>query len=229
MTLIEPLLSILPKPLQCLRIGPLALPATYSARDWFITNSLCFWIAYLYYALNYKQSSVCGPPDGWAWSVKGKIDGQIRSYPSEGDGLATCDEFPQTIYEDLFMQLNNKESDNFSLSVGLAGVFLIPLLITCLLACMARKLPGWGEPPIGDGAPGAQTSSAVAPAKEGGQGSTAKKVANAAKCVATTAAATAGGVAVVGSTLEEAGSAVEKGVAASFNEAGSYLGKIVTA
>ena len=79
MTLIEPLLAILPKPLQCLRIGPLASPTTYTARDWFITNFLCFWIAYLYFALNYKQISICGPPDDWVWNTERMI-GDTISY-----------------------------------------------------------------------------------------------------------------------------------------------------
>ena len=81
-TLIEPLLAILPKPLQCLRIGPLASPATYTARDWFITNCLCLLTAYLYFTLNYKESSVCGPPDGWVWNTEKMIGDTMRPYPN---------------------------------------------------------------------------------------------------------------------------------------------------
>ena len=60
---------------------------------------------------------------------------------------------------------------------------------------------GEGEPPAADG-DGARMAPAAAPDKDGGKRSTAKKVANAAICAATTAVATAGGVSAVASSLE---------------------------
>lgn len=200
MTLIEPFLAILPAPLQCLRIGPLASPATYTARDWFITNVLCMWVAYLYFALNYKQSSLCGPPDGWVWNTEKLIGGVMRRYPSWGDDSPSCDEYPQTVYEELLIvQLGKdslRDSDKPAIYVGIIFVFVFPLLMTCLMLCMKRKLPGWGEPPA-DHAP--------APDKNGGKLGMAKKVANAAMCAYSTASEVGGGVSAVGSSLDVAG------------------------
>ena len=53
-TLLEPLLATLPKRLQRLRVGPLASPEQYSARDFAITNIACAWFGVLFYNLNYK-------------------------------------------------------------------------------------------------------------------------------------------------------------------------------
>ena len=195
-TLIEPLLATLPKPLQRLRIGPLASPARYTARDWFITNQLCLYTAYLYFALNFKTIMRCGPRDGWVWNIRREIDGVMRRYPQWDDGDPTCDDMPQTSF-------NQKAPE------GGGGAFVVafivfngfPVLFTVLAIWMARKLPGWGEPPAADG-DGARMAPAAAPDKDGGKRSTAKKVANAAICAATTAVATAGGVSAVASSLE---------------------------
>jgi hypothetical protein len=53
-TLLGPVLAALPKPLQRVRIGPLAATETYSARDWAITNALGFYFATVFYMVNYK-------------------------------------------------------------------------------------------------------------------------------------------------------------------------------
>lgn len=53
-TLLGPVLAALPKPLQRVRIGPLAATETYSARDWAITNALSFYFATVFYIVNYK-------------------------------------------------------------------------------------------------------------------------------------------------------------------------------
>ena len=100
-TLIEPLLATLSKPLQRLRIGPLASPARYTARDWFITNQLCLYIAFLYFALNFKTIMRCGPRDGWVWNVEREINGVMRRYPQWEDGEPTCYDLPQTAFENL--------------------------------------------------------------------------------------------------------------------------------
>ena len=67
---------------------------------------------------------------------------------------------------------------------------------------LKRKLPGWGEPPASDDV-GVRDAPAAAPDKNGGARSTAKKMANAAICAATTASAVAGGVAAVDRALED--------------------------
>jgi hypothetical protein len=195
-TLIEPLLATLPKPLQRLRIGPLASPARYTVRDWFITNQLCLYIAFLYFALNFKTIMRCGPRDGWVWNIEREINGVMRRYPQWQDGEDTCYDMPQTSF-------------NQEVKKGAEGIIVFsmimfngwPVLFTVLAIWMARKLPGWGEPPAADG-DGARMAPAAAPDKDGGKRSTAKKVANAAICAATTAVATAGGVSAVASSLE---------------------------
>ena len=196
-TLIEPLLATLPKPLQRLRIGPLASPARYTARDWFIANQLCLYIAYLYFVLNFKTIMICGPRDGWVWNTEREINGVMRRYPQWDDGDPTCDDIPQTAFNNL------KVKKGFEGTAVPAMIIFMgwPVLFTVLAIWMARKLPGWGEPPAADG-DGARMAPAAAPDKDGGKRSTAKKVANAAICAATTAVATAGGVSAVASSLE---------------------------
>ena len=202
-TLVEPLLAALPKSLHCLRIGPLASPARYTARDWLITNLLCFWIAFLYFILNYREISLCGPRDGRVWNTERMIGDVMRPYPKWDDGSPSCDEMGPTVLE-------TPMASAFSLLLS------APLALTCLALCMARKLPGWGEPPA-VGGDGEKVAPAAAPDKEGGKRSTAKKMANAAMCAGSTAAAIAGGVSVVGSSLDEGvsvvGASLEEGVA----------------
>ena len=193
MTLIEPLLATLPKPLQRLRIGPLASPARYTARDWFITNQLCLYIAFLYFALNFKTIMRCAPRRLGVEHER-EINGVMRRYPQWQDGEDTCDDIAD------FIQPKGKGRVQGMLSpmIMFNGW---PVLFTVLAIWMARKLPGWGEPPAADG-DGARMAPAAAPDKDGGKRSTAKKVANAAICAATTAVATAGGVSAVASSLE---------------------------
>ena len=196
-TLLEPLLAALPKPLQRLRIGPLAAPTRYTARDWFITNMLCFYTGFLYYNLNWKALMRCGPPDGWVYNIERVVDGVLRRYPQWDDGDPTCEDMPQTSFEQ--KKAEGDTSNIMELSV--VAITALPVVCTILAIWMMRKLPGWGEPPALDGN-GARTAPAAAPDKNGGKRSTAKKVANAAICAATTAVATAGGVSAVASSLE---------------------------
>ena len=205
-TLVEPLLAALPKPLRCLRVGPFASPARYTARDWLITNLLCFWIAFIYFTLNFREISLCGPRDGWVWNTERMIGGVMRAYPSWDDSKPSCDEMGPTVFD----------TPMASSVHAVVLLLLTPLFLTCLALWMARKLPGWGEPPAA-GDDGGRVAPADAPDKDGGKRSTAKKMANAAICAGTTAAAIAGGVSVVGASLDEGvsvvGASLEEGVA----------------
>ena len=134
-TLLEPLLAALPTCLQCMRIGPLASPGRYSARDWFISNTLCIYCALLFFILNYKYVAVCGwSPDELPWT--------LERYPNWNQPGRGCDYYSVNAFDGMVPSL--------STDVGSLGGFIgvcIGLCLPLLVGCVARKLPGWGEPP----------------------------------------------------------------------------------
>ena len=145
-TLLEPLLVALPKPLQCLRVGPLAAPGRYSARDWLITNWLCHVSGTLYLVLAHKNLFICGwSRDRFPWTVP-ELD---------------CDNKPQSFIN----------AESFSDPQGAIGIIAMPFILLAYSSffCLKRKLPSWGEPPIEEvveeeGRSTAKTHPAPAPA-----------------------------------------------------------------
>ena len=136
-TLLEPLLAALPKSLQCLRVGPLASPGRYSARDFAITNLLSLWCGTAYLVLAYKNLVYCGwSPDAFPWNEPG--------YPS---AERTCADMPQTLFEELSRGFS---LGNSGMVIGFITTIVGPLGCTCAVLRLARKLPGWGEPPASD-------------------------------------------------------------------------------
>ena len=134
MTLLEPLLAALPKPLQRLRVGPLAAPGKYTARDWAITNILCHMTGVLYITLANKNLTMCGwSRDAFPWN--------LDNYPSAD---RSCDDVPQTSWEGAMLGLRDGHITSF---IGLFSTTAAPIIATCLMLRLARKLPGWGEPP----------------------------------------------------------------------------------
>jgi hypothetical protein len=136
-TLLEPLLAALPKSLQRLRVGPLASPGHYSARDFAITNILSFWCGTAYFVLAYKNLVICGwSPDASPWNRPG--------YPS---AERTCADIKQTSFEELGLGFSKGEP---GMVIGFIATIVSPLGIPCAVLRLARKLPGWGEPPASD-------------------------------------------------------------------------------
>lgn len=134
-TQLEPLLAALPPCFQRLRFGPLASPGQYTARDWQITNVLCFSITFLFYTLNYKYVGVCGwSPNEFPWNLAG--------YPEPN---RSCNDEPVTVFEAMFSG-EPSAATLFSFS----GLVVFAILIFVGTWCMARKLPRWGEPAASD-------------------------------------------------------------------------------
>ena len=128
-TLLEPLLAALPRRLQRLRVGPLASPGQYSARDWVMSNVPLCMLLPAYTLLFWKNIFVCGwSPDEFPWNLAG--------YPN-------CADMPQTIFE-----IAAQGPAEFSM-MFLPMVMLCCNVVTapCCLLCLSRKLRGWGEPP----------------------------------------------------------------------------------
>ena len=142
-TLLEPLLAALPKPLQRLRVGPLASPEKYSARDWAITNILCMSGGLLYLAVFWTNLTLCGwSPDAWPWNIQG--------YPEAEYPDSNCDLYVrahQTFWQKVPLY---DRSHNISPGAIIGWVVMTggPLAVPCVLLKLARKLPGWGEPPL---------------------------------------------------------------------------------
>jgi hypothetical protein len=136
-TLLEPLLAALPNRLQSLRVGPLASPGHYSARDWAITNMLSMYSATAYLVLAYKNLVFCGwSPDDFPWN--------LRDYPSTE---RPCADMPQTLFQ--YLALGFSEG-NSSMVIGFISVIVALLGFPCIVRWLERKLPGWGEPPASD-------------------------------------------------------------------------------
>ena len=138
-TLLEPLLAALPTRLQRLRVGLLAAPGRYSARDWAITNLLCHWTGWWYFAIFWKNLGVCGwSPDAFPWN--------LDNYPID----TSCDDTPQTAFE-LVAYHNTRWAESDPLWLELLRTFWMPtvglIMMTGFVLCLSRKLPGWGEPP----------------------------------------------------------------------------------
>ena len=55
--LLEPLLTALPNSLQCVRVGPLAPTATYSSRDFAITNIIAAFVTFAPIWFFFKSTS----------------------------------------------------------------------------------------------------------------------------------------------------------------------------
>ena len=139
-TLLEPLLVALPKRLKCLRVGPLASPGQYSARDWAITNILCVNCAFLYLNLAWKNLTICGwSRDAFPWNLPG--------YPY--GGATSCDTTGQTFFENVNPFDENTPATPAML-IGYVAMILGHPVFTCGLIWLMRKLPGWGEPPLFD-------------------------------------------------------------------------------
>jgi len=138
-TLLEPLLAALPKRLQRLRVGPLASPGQYSARDWAITNLMCLLSSCVYFCLFFKNIVFCGwSPDAFPWN--------LPNYPSVD---RYCDNMPQTVFEDTAAGFSEGENRIGSI-IGFVAMLAIPFTFTCAVLRLARKLPSWGEPPASE-------------------------------------------------------------------------------
>ena len=152
-TLLEPLLAALPKPLQRLRVGPLAAPGKYTARDWLITNILCHWTGFFYTALAWKNLAMCGwSRDAFPWN--------LDNYPTND---RSCDDVPQTMWESLIYFL--VQDGSIPALIGLIASTAVLIIAPCLMLRLARKLPGWSEPPAEEAAAeaAAEASSAALP------------------------------------------------------------------
>ena len=160
-TLLEPLLAKPPKPLQRLRVGPLASPEKYTARDWAITNILCLYVGFIYMALFWKNLTTCGwSPDAWPWNLQG--------YPSANDPEWDCRGVKQTFFEYVPIVDDTTGAVSGSALIGWVAMIAGPLGFTCVLLRLARKLPGWGEPPLPEEAE-STTQPAKPPPKEARQ------------------------------------------------------------
>ena len=161
-SLLEPLLTALPTRLQRLRVGLLAAPGRYSARDWAITNLLCHWTGWWYFFIFWKNIGVCGwSPDAFPWN--------LDNYPIG----TSCDDIPQTAVEGV-VHMSTRWAESDPVWLELLRTFWMPtvglIMMTGFVLCLSRKLPGWGEPPASDeeaapeGSPEVSSTAAQPPA-----------------------------------------------------------------
>ena len=158
-TLLEPLLAALPKPLQRLRVGPLASPGKYSSRDWALSLMLLSAFMFPYSLLCYKNIFWCGwSPNEFPWNLPDYPNG-FEWFPNYVEGGKKCDELPQTMIEFNLLPQNLGFQTLFPLILILVSMVLIP----CGLLRLSRKLAGWEKPPASGEEAAAEASSAAQP------------------------------------------------------------------
>ena len=170
---LEPLLAKLPK---CMRVGPLASPQRYSARDFVVTNLLMTMILVGFLQFACKSAGLDLSTYGFDHLASLPL---LRANPEVGGSprcsadkyLLVCgwspDGFPWNIRDATGASVLNCDLMGPMLTDTGGNAWQAPVGVTaimpCFILCLARKLPRWGEPPLPEEAESA-TAIATPPA-----------------------------------------------------------------